>query len=340
MAARFINVFVLVLMVRQWTVLVSAEECPYYMDILPCVCTQDKETLEVDLNCSRVVDIEQLKQIFEAEFPSINFRELTMDGTAEDPVPLDYLPDGVFGPVTFRKVNIRYTNVQDIGDNVLLHLNSTLEELRLNDNELLSFPTADLPHFPKLLFLDISSNNLTFIADLHSLTLNSLNLGQNPGLFFTTEAFVNVPNLVDLDIGNCSLKSLQPNLFTEQWFLATLNLQLNHITELDASSLNFPNNSLNEIILSGTSGELYLVMMENQLQELRQEVWQPVFQAMADDGGRGFVVLDGNPLVCGCSIGWLVASEHLLKHLAKGAKCNNGTSIFSLDPDYYTSNCY
>lgn len=88
----------------------------------------------------------------------------------------------------------------------------------------------------------------------------------------------------------------------------------------------------------GTVDITALELLNNQITTLAEAAWRPVFQAIGDPGD-GLVMLDDNPLDCGCSLAWLVTSSSFLSHLAHGAKCANGTAIHDLDLSAYDHNC-
>ena len=241
----------LVMMLVLGAIPTSAQLCPYHMDIAPCLCTENGPSQELDIDCSHVVDIDQLTRIFQADFPFINYRRLTMTGTPDDPLPLTFLPNGVFGTITFQEIIIQHTQIRRVDDNVILGSKASLTQLMVTYSELTSFPTTVLPLMSDLKQLDLSHNNIVFIPDLRSSSLRSLNLAHNSQLSFTSQVFTELDHIVDLNIGHCNIDTLAPGIFLNMVNLSTIYLEYNKLTHLDAASLHFTSNVIEEIVLSG-----------------------------------------------------------------------------------------
>ncbi|KAK8402674.1 hypothetical protein O3P69_000789 [Scylla paramamosain] len=331
--------------------LTSAQRCPFHMDIAPCLCTEIGPSPELDLDCSHVVDIDQLTRVFQADFPSTNYRRLTMTGTPDEPIPLSFLPDGVFGSITFQEIVMQHTQIYRVDDYAFLGSKDTLTMLTLSRSVLTSFPTTILPLLSDLRELDLSYNHLVFIPDLRSSSLRSLTLAHNTQLCFSDQVFTKLDQIVDLNIGHCNMETIPTGMFLNMMNLSTVYLEYNKLTHLDAATLHFTSEVIEEIVLSGnqisavepnffsgTGKQTYLELLNNQITTLAEEAWRPVFQAISDPGD-GLVMLDGNPLDCGCSLAWLVTSSSFLSHLARGATCANGTAIHDLDPSAFDHNC-
>lgn len=232
-------------------ILTSAQHCPFHMDIAPCLCTERGPSPELDMDCSLVVDIDQLMRIFQADIPSTNFRRLTMTGTSDDPIQLGFLPEGVFGSVTFQEIIIQHTQIRRVDDYAFLGSNASLTVLTVSHSELTSFPTTILPLMPHLRQLDLSHNHLLFIPDLRSSSLRSLTLAHNSYLSFTDHVFTKLDHIVDLNIGYCNIETLTPGMFLNMMNLSAIYLENNRLTQLDDTSLHFTSGVVGEIVLSG-----------------------------------------------------------------------------------------
>ncbi|XP_045133453.1 oplophorus-luciferin 2-monooxygenase non-catalytic subunit-like isoform X2 [Portunus trituberculatus] len=308
--------------------LTSAQSCPFHMDIAPCLCTEIGPSPELDMDCSHVVDIDQLMRVFQADFPSTNYRRLSMTGTPDDPIPISFLPDGVFGSITFQEIVIQHAQINRVDDYAFLGSKDTLTMLTLIHSELTSFPTTILPLLSDFRELDLSYNHLVFIPDLRSSSLRSLTLAHNTQLNFSDRVFDEIDQIIDLNIAHCNMETIPPGMFLNMMNLSTVYLEYNKITHLDAASLHF----------TRTGKHTYLELLNNQITTLGEASWRPVFHAISEHGD-GLVMLDGNPLDCGCSLAWLVTSSSFLSHLALGATCANGTAIHDLNPSAFDHNC-
>ena len=231
--------------------LTSAQRCPFHMDIAPCLCTEIGLNPDLDMDCSHVLDIDQLMRVFEADFPSTNYRRLSMTGTPGDPIPLSYLPDGVFGRITFQEIVIQYTQIYRVDDHAFIGSKDTLQMLTLSHNEQTTFPSTILPLFSHLRELDLSYNHLVFIPDLRSSSLRFLTLTNNTQLSFSDQVFAEIDQIVDLNIGHCNMETIPPGMFSNMKNLSTVYLEYNKLTHLDAASLHFTSEVIEEIILSG-----------------------------------------------------------------------------------------
>lgn len=330
----------------------DGQMCPMADDIAPCHCTKDAVTQKLDLDCSNVLDSWQLERIFQARFPSPVFRRLTMAGTEGHRVPLVYLPDSVFGNISFTSVVIKYTNISHVGEKVFEKSYDTLESLTFSYSDLQVYPATNLRFFTRLSTLDLSHNKMVFLQDVYSLSLQILNVEHNEHLAFSDKLLTVVPSLLEMSLASCGIESLPPGLFSSAEVLSNVNLEGNKLTHLGGGALAFASNDVLEIILSdneissadkdfisGTSASVNLVLMNNRLEELPEAVWRPVLQYLKDEKGSGFVTLDGNPFFCGCKIAWLVTSPDLLNYIARGATCEDGSLIHDLNPEYFTDHC-
>merc|ERR1712215_45772 len=123
--------------------------CPNAIDILPCHCTVDGE--DIDMDCSNINYVDQIKNAFMADMPFPNIRKLTiakeMDQSA---VPIEKLVDRIFGDATFREIVISNSYLSEIGDNVFEKSFNTLEKLTLTHGLLNRYNFATLNLFNKL----------------------------------------------------------------------------------------------------------------------------------------------------------------------------------------------
>ena len=82
----------------------------------------------------------------------------------------------------------------------------------------------------------------------------------------------------------------------------------------------------------GFSSNTSLQLVNNNINRLPREIFQPLVENLAE------MLIDGNPLDCGCDIAWLITNPSLL-NVVHDAHCLNGTRITNLDAAYFRNNC-
>lgn len=76
-------------------VTISAQQCPDFRLIQPCVCQTDNNV--VSMVCSNLQSVEQLKRIFEPAYPTINLWHLTVKNSKLDELETNLFSDKSFG---------------------------------------------------------------------------------------------------------------------------------------------------------------------------------------------------------------------------------------------------
>lgn len=79
-----------------------------------------------------------------------------------------------------------------------------------------------------------------------------------------------------------------------------------------------------------------LQLLNNYIRLLDQSLFEELITAMLPSGK---ILLDGNPLACGCEIAWVVTNTDY-KAVVSDARCVNGTRLVNLDPNYFLQNCW
>ncbi|CAL4133576.1 unnamed protein product [Meganyctiphanes norvegica] len=291
--------------------------CPDAEDIFPCVCTYDSLSNAMDLNCSAVESQEQLKQIFEADFPSMNFREFDIKHNKN----LKVLEAGVFNGISFEKFDIRYNNLEIIEVQALDSSYETATGITLYENNITSFPFEELSQFSKLSSFAINFSPLSVIpADaFNGLTaLVNLHLCCNDADIVGT--FQDLPNLRYIDLGANDIPAIPANFIKSgSSDLSYLELYSNNIVSVEPGA--FDNVDGLDINMGG-----------NSLSTLDEAAWRPYLEA------GGILEAGGNPLVCGCDIAWLFGEDQLLEQVKRGATCTDGELLQDLDPSIF-DNC-
>ena len=80
--------------------------------------------------------------------------------------------------------------------------------------------------------------------------------------------------------------------------------------------------------------------MNNNLVTLDRNIFLPVVESLLGRAGAasGQLLIDGNPLECGCDIAWLVTNSSLLNVVSDG-HCVNGTKLTHLDSNFFQQSC-
>lgn len=86
---------------------------------------------------------------------------------------------------------------------------------------------------------------------------------------------------------------------------------------------------------TGLSPVTSVSFVNNYISVLDRSSFEGVIQSLVPSGK---LLLDGNPLTCGCEVAWVVIDTSYLTVVGDG-RCVNGTRLTALDPNYYSQNC-
>ena len=181
----------------------AALSCPNEADIRPCVCST---ILALDLDCSEVLDEDQLLAVFHTDFPTHAFRRFTMYQNKH----LKTLRDYTFELVTFEEIWITDGVLEKVEENAFSHSAATVKSLIFNMNSISTFPFSSLSTFTELLSLDLRVNNLQWFPKITSPTLEVLYLSHNPLGGLPVDAFAGTPSIIDLHLSNTQITEILP----------------------------------------------------------------------------------------------------------------------------------
>ncbi|MPC95984.1 oplophorus-luciferin 2-monooxygenase non-catalytic subunit-like [Portunus trituberculatus] len=200
--------------------------CPQPATILPCVCTADAQ-YELTMDCSDVQNSKTLAQVFQTHFSFNSFKQLIINPTNPS-ISLQDLPAGVFGPVSFKKIDITNTRIHTVEEQALVNSHTTLEYLNIQDNKINNFSFETLKLFTALVNFNIANNKLSGTCpDIESGSLLFLNLSDNSGFTLRAETFLKAPYLEKIFLNNMRLGASVPaDVFKSLKFLE--ELQMNH----------------------------------------------------------------------------------------------------------------
>ena len=183
----------------------EAALCPEPQDISPCVCSNSSIRL-MAMDCSKVLDGDELVRVFSAFFPVKTFHKLTV---ADNPF-LTTLPNGVFGEVSFNNINVHGGVLESVGEEALTSSFNTVERLMFHNNKLSNFPFHTLSSFSKLTSLNLAYNNLKELPDLSSNTLENLYINKNPLGQVTASTFTGTPAISIIYLQETGLQEIIP----------------------------------------------------------------------------------------------------------------------------------
>jgi len=313
--------------------------CPDPQDILPCVCSAYGANMDMD--CSQVENEDQLARVFSANFPFTDFRMLTIESNSN----LKVLREGDLGVASFTWISIRNGKLEEVQTNALSQSYSTVTRIDFGYNEISTFPFEELPLFTSLSVLSLYNNKLGYFPKLRSDTITSLNLGNNLMNRIPYYAVQGLPKLQTFYGYGNNVELILAGTFSglpDLYYVYVSNNNLSHIPEgaikLSSSRTTFvslSNNNISRIevgaITGLNGGRVWLYT--NALTDLDEDVFRPFLEAGAK------LLLQDNPLSCGCDIAWLVTNPDFMALLYGTETCHDGELVSDLDPGYYEDNC-
>ena len=189
-------------------------------------------------------------------------------------------------------------------------------------------------NLPKLVHLQLGGNQLTVLPPFPP-TLPSLWLLfiYAPLSEINKGTFVNLGGLEQLIIPSdegSTIAKLEEGDFifsTEKLDLLVLN-GLKNVAEFEPHFFTAPNYATHVYIDNGS------------IETLEEEVFRELFENMVQDGGLLYIM--DNPLLCDCSLAWLVKEPELMNVLLQEAEetaCADGTLLSDLNPEDFDANC-
>jgi len=317
---------------------VALTKCPPSYIIAPCTCSQESNELP-DLACYGISSVRSLSDIFANKFPTDQFRQIVITESQ-----LGLLPNDVFKGKSFRDIQFSSNRKTSFKDKAIFSSSqSTLTRLSIvQETDKWQFNADNVANFNQLNYLEISGDEMELTGTLNnpaleSLVLRSFTMTKIPKLG-------KLPALLSFDMDGDAIASLSAESFVSMPKLMNLYLGHNKLVSLDVHSLELPN-SIIKVDLSGNiiatvqkdwmtgfSSNTSLQLVNNNINRLPREIFQPLVENLAE------MLIDGNPLDCGCDIAWLITNPSLL-NVVHDAHCLNGTRITNLDAAYFRNNC-
>ncbi|XP_053651768.1 oplophorus-luciferin 2-monooxygenase non-catalytic subunit isoform X3 [Cherax quadricarinatus] len=193
--------------------------CPIPDDIQPCVCVFDEDLYQLDLDCSAVLDEDDLYKVFQATFPFKVFRKFTIYENSH----LNFLPSDVFGEVQFEEISITKGVLNEVQNETFASSYLTAVTIDLSSNHIEYFPFHEVSSFTLLETLNIGFNNLTSISPMTSPTLKLLYLNHNTLYHIAANTFVELPSVQEIHLAGTQLQELKPGLAEDSVIILYLN---------------------------------------------------------------------------------------------------------------------
>ncbi|XP_037783383.1 oplophorus-luciferin 2-monooxygenase non-catalytic subunit-like [Penaeus monodon] len=313
--------------------------CPDPEDILPCECTFDDQFGAMDMNCSGVLDEEQLRHVFLANVADKRFRALIITNNPH----IRILENGVFGDFTFQRLDIMDGALEVIEEAALTGSASTVFEMNFHRNNITDFPFLSLREFSSLENLNLHYNQIKEIPVFESGSLKEFYIFGNPLAHLPVDSLIGLPNLKTFGASECDIPDIYPGVFDNQVSLRNVYLQENRLTKIPSGAFRTSGKTIYHIVLDDNlivevaegafpdmKEHTSIYLYNNRIRLLEEAVWRPLLENDVT------VWLSGNPLTCGCDAAWAVLNPDLLRQLPN-AHCESGVDLADLDPGIFES---
>jgi len=303
--------------------------CPDPEAIKPCKCHFDGSIkVKPSLNCFYLKSIEEMKNVFQADFPTKDFKQLVIGfDSSED----SYLGGDILNGLRFVEIvmNLSYQNLSMSAD-FMMDSNETLEELFLDGGRFSheDFPFASLKHYKRLNWFSIDSNDeISYLPPIVSESLANVRFNENPNLKSLAEGvFEGSPNITLFDLESNYLTSLPANAFKIKFGVETnINLWGNDIEDIHPEVFILPDYN-NETVVN----------FRGDAQQFKIFDREP-FQGLLNNTGNSYIDATYDPIVCNCSLAWVFdPSPTPLSYLSRiWGTCDNSTNFRDLNPAAY-----
>jgi len=306
--------------------------CPDPEAIKPCKCSFDGSIkFKPSLNCFELKSIEEMKKVFQADFPTRDFKEIVISFDSREDL---YFGGGILNGTRFAEIdmNLSYQNIS-ISADFMMDSNETLEELFLYGG-LFShedFPFDSLRHYKRLNWFSIDSNDeISFMPPIVSESLANVRFNENQNLTSLSEGvFERSPNITLFDLESNYLSSLPANAFKIKSGVETnINLWGNEIEDIDPEVFVLPDYNNDTVVnFRGDAQQFKIFDRET-------------FQGLLNNTGSSYIDVEYDPIVCNCSLAWVFdPSPTPLSYLSRiWGTCDNSTNFKDLNPAAY-ANC-
>ena len=338
-----------------------AVQCPDSFLITPCVCSLSNNLL--NLTCSDLPTLKTLVDIFGRTFPTNELHRLTVTRSQLGSLPNDIFNGKSFEIIEFinnqvvsfensqifvsSKARLKTLKIVHDSDNWSMSLNNfagfnVLEYLEVGGYA--GVLTGGLSDLPALTELILRTEKITSLPSLASLpALEVLDFDGSTLQSLPSGSFSNVPTVKSLYLGHNKIAEIVSGNIALGGPLEVVDLSANLITSVQTNPITGEsycthNNGLKSdfLVFLGMSSSTTLNLVGNYITQLPESVFQPIVDLFSQ--GSGQLLVDGNPMECGCEVAWIIINSEYLSHVPDG-RCVNGTKFVNLNPAYYVNNC-
>ncbi|KAK8389765.1 hypothetical protein O3P69_009041 [Scylla paramamosain] len=328
--------------------------CPIQSQIAPCTCFMDT-VYRLFMDCSLANSEEELERIFSSIFPFKDFYELRIEHNPEDADNvIDKITADTFADLTFKRIIITGTRLQNIIDEAFADSHKTLSYLDLSSNLLHTFPFESLSLYENLATFILDDNQFPDLFDIESLSLQIFSASGNHNMRMNSpKPFQGAPSLRELYLSEIGLTTLRTGLFNSLTQMEVVDFSKNHLTRLEQDAIRVDGFTLKHVIfddnqifnishdsLIGFRENATLSMVANNVVKLFEYDWKHIFEQIT---WRETIDLKGNNLLCGCDMDWLFMQykEEYLCRLTDTTRCSSSGNeqVIFIDVDTYCQQC-
>lgn len=282
--------------------------------VLPCTCRDELDDNTLMVECVALTSGQQMHKIFNTLLLGKRIDGLEVRNSTLGPLVARQTAQAYVGNMLMRG-----NQITELVPDTFQGTDQIVGRLDLSSNQLskVNFPMFD--SFTQLQVLNLGENLLTNIEDAgQAPSLRVLYLYSNRIDTIAPNAFRKLGGLEYLDLRWNNLQVLAPgalHVTSDRWQLRLRANQLSSLEQAFAED-NMP----------------YLVDLSlNNIGSLTDRVYGPLIDSAILEGSKFYVA--GNPIICDCSLSWLVKNARLLS-IVVGARCDgDGTPIADLNLD-------
>jgi len=297
--------------------------CPEHVDIFPCKCSYD--SIHLDLDCSDVIGNAQLKRIFEARFPTKNYRKFTISHNPH----ITQLND-ILNNVTFTDVELVLPNLSVVSQYFLFDSQEVLESLVISSSSLTkdTFPFTSLPFYKQLENLVIDNASFPDLPKMFSDSIGKMHFSDSKIEHLHEGVFMDSKNLAQVNMDNNQLQFLPKDMMQlemQDSVVYDISIEANGIELISPQAFKFSTSSYRY-------ARINLNLKDNRLTILEEKVFRDLLYYTSSSST---INIDGNPLRCDCSLAWVFEDNYgtyspFLDQLSPGATCADGQLLTHL----------